>query len=534
LRTRTEFLLLLAAAVVCSASARPVYRFTDREPVLDAEDQRSIPPPHAADFHKMFYFVDVVVRRPAVRSLAPAPPRSARDVNSMDEVPRSSWFTPRLGVRELSTEEVLRGPTVVGPPQLPIHVLKAKPQGNPGFVISDTRGRKYIVKFDPPEFPAIETTTAFVVNRLFWCFGYNVPEDFTFQVRRQELEIGPESQYTAADVDKVLNLVAAPVDGRYRATASLLIDGTYLGPTLDRGVRKDDPNDNIPHEDRRVLRALRVFGAFVNHSDMRVDNAGDFYQGESGRGHVEHYLLDFGEAFGGHGAEHGYAWDGFEHYFSYRAAAHNFVTLGLDVHPWERIVPTPWKSVGAFESTVFDPATWKEVYPFEPIRRSLPADDYWAAKIVARLTREQLQALVQGAGYPEEGAGEYVLQTLWDRRRKVLEYFMRQVTPVEALGIEGGILRLEDIGKRFAGLAPTSYEVQFWDADGHQLLTDSLRPGTGHDLELSIPKSLAQRSHGYACAAIRAHWDGGVAPTPAQFYLRFDSQGEPHLAGVVH
>jgi hypothetical protein len=537
MKTRTAHLLLLASAVVGTASSKPAsYRFADREPVREADDRKPIPPPQAADFHKTFYFVDVVVRRPAVRSLAPAPVRSSRDVNALDEMPSSSWFTPRLGARELSPEEMLRGPAAVGSPQLPIRVLKAKPQGNPGFVIADARGKKYIVKFDPPEFPGIETTTAFVVNRLFWSFGYNVPEDFTFYLRREELEVAPESQYTAADVDKVLSLVAPPVDGRYRATASLLIDGVYLGPTMDRGLREDDPNDGIPHEERRVLRALRVFGAFLNHSDMRVDNAGDFYQGEAGQGHVEHYLLDFGEAFGGHGAEHGYPWDGFEHYFSYRAAAHNFVTLGLDVHPWEHIVPTPWKSVGMFESTTFDPATWKEVYPFEPMRRSQPADDYWAAKIVARLTHEQLQALVQAADYPEPGAGDYVLQTLWERRRKVLGYFMRQVTPVDAVGVEGEMLQLVDMGRRFAALTPTAYEVRFWDGEGSELQmhSENLPAGTGDVLELPIPVSLRERAHGYLRVDLRAHWGDAAAPSPAQFHLRFDGQGEPRVVGIVH
>src|SRR5262249_17699399 len=358
------------------------------------------------------------------------------------------------------------------------------------------RGKKYIVKFDPPEFPAIETTTAFVVNRLFWSFGYNVPEDFTFDVRREDLAIASGGKYTAADVDRVLSFVAPPVDGRYRATASLLIGGGYRRPTMGRGGRKDDPNDAIPHEQRRVLRALRVFGAFVNHTDMRVDNAGDFYQGEPGRGHVEHYLLDFGEAFGGHGAEHEYAWDGFEHYFSYSNAAHNFMSLGLNVKPWENVVPTPWPSVGSFEAVAFDPATWKEVYPYEPMRRSRPADDYWAAKIVAHLTHDQLKALVDAAGYPEQGAADYVLKTVWERRSKVLEYFMRQVTPVDAVGIEGQTLRLEDMGRRLASLSPSAYDVQFQDLDGHVLRSDSLVPGTDSTLKLEIPTSLAQQAHG--------------------------------------
>jgi hypothetical protein len=526
--------LLLGSVAAGSASAgTPVYRFKDHAPVVDAGDQRPIPVPHAAPFHKMFYFVDVVVRQPAVRTLTPAPPRSARDINSMDEVPRSSWFTPRLGVREISSQELVKGPEEVGPPQLPIQVLKAKPEGNPGFVIADARGKKYIVKFDPPQFPGIETTTSFVVNRLFWSFGYNVPEDFTFYVKRADLTVASGSRYTAADVDKVLSLVAAPDAEGYRATASLLIDGTYLGPTMDRGVREDDPNDTFQHEDRRVLRGLRVFGAWLNHSDMRADNGGDFYQGEKGQGHVQHYLIDFGEAFGGHGAEHDYLWDGYEHYFSYRTAAYNFATLGLDVKPWENLVPTQWKAVGAFESATFDPATWKEVYPYEPMRRSQPADDYWAAKIVAHLKQEQLQALVQAADYREPGAADYIVKTVWERRRKVLEYFMQQVTPVDAIGLEGQTLRLADIGKRTAGLVPTQYEIHFRDASGHELLAETLPAPTGDELEVALPASVTGRANGYLRVDVRSHWANATAPTPAQFHVRLAGDSA-HLVGVVH
>ena len=72
----------------------------------------------------------------------------------------------------------------VGPPETPITVVQAKVGGgNPGFIIADARGVKYLAKFDPPEFPGIETTTAQVVNRLFWGFGYNVPEDYLVFLR---------------------------------------------------------------------------------------------------------------------------------------------------------------------------------------------------------------------------------------------------------------------------------------------------------------------------------------------------------------
>jgi len=381
-------------------------RFADRPPVAVVDDTRPIPVPDQPEFDKNAYFFDVLLRRPAVGGLEAGYNGPAGDVNAMDEIPSSSWFTPRLGYREVTPGELLHGVEVIGPPQPPVTVIDAKPEGNPGFIVLDARGEKYVLKFDPPEFPGIETTTDLIVDRLFWGFGYSVPEDYVFTFRRDDdLLIDPEGELTPADVDEVLDLVASPTEGSYRSTASLWIPGIYLGTTADHGVRPDDPNDLVLHEDRRTLRALRVFGAFINHSDMRVDNAGDFYQGSPGEGYVRHYLLDFGEAFGGHGAEHDYLWDGYEHLFSFGEAGHNFTRLGLEVDDWERIEYTPWKSVGAFEAEHFRPERWKEVYPYEPIHRSLPEDDYWAAKIVGAITPEQIRTLVEAADYPEPGAG---------------------------------------------------------------------------------------------------------------------------------
>ena len=40
-------------------------------------------------------------------------------------------------------------------------------------------------------------------------------------------------------------------------------------------TRPDDPNDLVPHQHRRELRALRVFGAWVNLTDMKAGNTLD-------------------------------------------------------------------------------------------------------------------------------------------------------------------------------------------------------------------------------------------------------------------
>ncbi len=50
----------------------------------------------------------------------------------------------------------------------------------------------------------------------------------------------------------------------------------------------------MPHEHRRELRALQVFGAWTNLVDMKAGNTLDTVITENGRAHVRHYLQDVG------------------------------------------------------------------------------------------------------------------------------------------------------------------------------------------------------------------------------------------------
>ena len=240
--------LLLAVALSACASAPP--RFALRAPVTVAPDTAAVPVPHATDFEMLTYQSELVVRRPIRSALYIPQSKTAGDVNAMDDLPASTWFTPRLGYRDISPAELLAGPSKVGPPEPPLTVVRAKTTGgNPGFIIEDGRGEQYLVKFDPPAFPGVETTTALAVNRLYWAFGYNVPEDFLILLRRTDLTVDPASGLTESGIDTVLAATAQPVEGQYRATVSLFIDGTILGAIPDKGVREDDPNDRIRHED---------------------------------------------------------------------------------------------------------------------------------------------------------------------------------------------------------------------------------------------------------------------------------------------
>ena len=520
---------IVLAALLSTGCAPRIsdYRFADRAPVQVLDDRRPIPVPTETDFEKLYYFTDVLVRQPVIGGLKFEAPAPAEDVNALDQVPASTWYTPRLGYREMGVDEILAGPREVGPPQPPLTVVRAKSGGgNPGFIIADGRGERYLVKFDPPEFPGIETTTALIVNRLVWAFGYNVPEDDLLLFSADELRVDPRGELSDADVEAVLSRVAAPRDGIYRATASLLLKGGIIGPFAERGVRADDPNDRVAHENRRALRGLRVFGAFLNHSGMRIDNTLDVYVGEPGRGYVRHYLLDFGEAFGGHGAGHDFLWDGYRHIFSFGEFFQNLAGLGFVRRDWERLEYTPWKSVGAFESRIFDPEDWKPVRPFAPISRSRPDDDYWAARILAALRPEHIAALVEAARYPEPDAADYMIRTLLERRRKVLDFAFGRVTPVDCAALDGTTIVFTASG----GPGPARCELV--GADGRMF--------GALDLEIGGPDAPAtlrlddhlDRAGGYL--RVDVSMDRNPDAAPARFHIRRAADGTPRLVGVEH
>ena len=54
----------------------------------------------------------------------------------------------------------------------------------------------------------------------------------------------------------------------------------------------------MPHEHRRELRALKVFGAWTNLVDMKAGNTLDTLVTENGKSVVRHYLQDVGSTFG--------------------------------------------------------------------------------------------------------------------------------------------------------------------------------------------------------------------------------------------
>lgn len=528
---------VLGASFLLSGCAGPQScRFADRPPVTCLGDDRPVPMPATTTHSHLRRLFDVFVNRAVVSTFDAAPIPPAKDVNSMDETLTSTWFTPRLGYRTITPDDLLAGPTEHGPPQYPMRTLRTKKIGQtPGFVIVDTRGVEYLLKFDPPGYAGLETATNLIVNRLFWGFGYNVPEDHLITFTRADLDIDPGSGLTYAAIEAILDRVELIGSGYYQATASRWLDGHILGPTADLGQRPDDPNDRIPHEDLRALRALRVFGAFTNHGDLELENFLDVYEGKPDSGYVRHYLLDFGGALGSYGALTEYLWDGYQHYFSFKEMWANLLTLGLLVDSWERREFTHWPAVGAFGVDPFVPRKWQPRYPFAPIQRSQPDDDFWAVKILTALTREHITKLVNNARYPNQEAAQYMIDTLWQRREMMLQCFLRRVTPLDVVKVENNVLYLRDRWLEFSPKARSvRYSIHFYHDNDRKIVDPNLI--FAHEPELVIPLDplLLSRAEGYIRIVIRAWYDDKVTPRPVQFHLRTNEENSYHIVGVVH
>ncbi|MCA1587059.1 MAG: hypothetical protein LC791_20580, partial [Acidobacteria bacterium] len=236
------------------------------------------------------------------------PPGERRDVralnvNTVDEVPDSSWFTNRIGRRDLSVPEIVKGPDNVERLDLEGWVVSGgKSSGvQPGFRMADRSGQLYQIEVDPPSNPELASGAEIIGTAVYHAIGYHVVDVYLAEIDRQTLVIAPDAmirdplngrrrRLRRYDLDGVFARAARQDNGRYRVLVSRFASGTPLGNFRYYGTRPDDPNDVIPHEHRRELRGARVFGAWLNHDDSRGINSLDMLETTDGIAWVKHYM----------------------------------------------------------------------------------------------------------------------------------------------------------------------------------------------------------------------------------------------------
>lgn len=363
--------------------------------------------------------------------------KEALNVNTLDEVPDSSWFTNRIGIKEMSPADVKRGPDMSdGPAAGELIVLKGKTIGvTPGFWIRDKMGTTYILKFDPPGNPEMASGAEIISSKLFYAIGYNVPENYLISFRRKDLRLTPKTTFTdengkkrvmtETDLNLILSRVARKSDGSYRAVASKLIQGKPKGGFSFSGVRRDDPNDIIPHERRRDLRGLRIFSAWLEHNDVRAGNTLDIFVEEAGRSFIRHYLIDFGSTLGSDTVHPNEPEVGREYRVDLNEAGKVWLTAGIYQPKWrsEKYEPIFSPAVGRFGTRSFDPVRWKQNFPLAAFAEVTKRDAFWAAKIISRFTPEQIRAAVESAEFSNPEDTDYLTLQLIKRQRLIVEAF---------------------------------------------------------------------------------------------------------------
>lgn len=532
MRTRNPLLVLaLAGTLAVASSGRAAGpKFFDDDPISRDPETQDASRVQPIEISQQFDYVENSFFKPGDRV-----PVRAVNVNTLDEVPDSSWFTNRAGGPPGLAAEAANGPDAgAGPAAGPWTIVAAKTEGvTPGMTIRDSAGDVYFIKFDPPSNPEMASGAEVVSTKFFHAFGYHVPENYLATLQPASLAIGPGVRVKDQDgrlhpmqprhVDAVLAKAARNSDGGYRVLASKALAGTPVGHFRYYGTRPDDPNDVHPHEQRRELRGLSVFAAWLNHDDSRSTNTLDTLIRDGGRSFVRHHLIDFGSTLGSGSTQAQTARAGNEYIWETRPTIVTMLTLGLYVRPWVKVDFADYPSIGRFESSYFVPEAWKPEYRNPAFRNARPEDRFWAARIVAAVPDDTIRSIVQTAHYSDPRAAEYLVGTLVARKNKVLMAWLNGTNPVVHPALNAsGLLTFENAAER-AGVANAAerYTIEWSRFDNATGAHEPAGEATVTGPRAQAPATLLATKPPFIAARVRAfHPDRPAWAQPLMMYFR--------------
>ncbi len=496
-------LLVIATLAVAACGHRPA-RFANRLPVTEVHDDKPIALPKKRVFIEDLYQADVYVRRELTNGLDPRRTPEALDVSSVDEVPKSSWYRG-----DPSTGKMLEGYAVDGPPEPPFTLSSETPSSETPNATSfvDARGLSYEWLVDPPGREGMRTAAAAVASRLLHALGYRTPE---------------------------VHIITAP-DGQ-RAAATRWPPGVDLGPTPITNTRSDDPNDYLPHLERRTLRVLFYVTAWVDMHRLHPRMLRDVYVGKPGRGHVQHHVVGVDGALGAQNFRDLQDWaknpDREDSNFFLR-----MFSFGLSPKPWGQPPRTEWPSVGVMADTMLVDE-WDMSPPFEPTDSLLPGDAYWISKRIAAVDVKTIdEALV--AAQLDNKPREWLREHITKRRTALLAYGYQQTTPCDLYALTEATEKKPahiDIVDRavFQGFTPTSqrsYRIRFLNDAGELIMPDRGMAASGAFTSIALEKSLLDQP--YFVVEILASHGQRASPLPLQIHVR-TVHGQFRVAGVRH
>ncbi|RYE89457.1 MAG: hypothetical protein EOO75_11775 [Myxococcales bacterium] len=335
---------------------------------------------------------------------------------------------------------------------------KGKTDGaTPGFRVKIPELGKFMLKADFGTQPERPSAASAIGVRIYHAAGFHVACDSVVYFKPGLLKLNPGLKVTdntgvtrpfdQAALEKVLKTTPRRGD-EIRMQSSQWLSGVPLGPFTYDGVREDDPNDVIPHQDRRELRGARLLAAWINHFDAREQNtmsvwmAADEKKPDTSPGYVKHYYLDMSDSLGSE-----WDWDGISrrlghsYYLDFADIGRDFLTLGLIERPWDRARRQPGaENLGYFPNDDFEAEGWKAGYPNPAFSRMTEHDGAWMTRIIARFTPAMIAAIVKTGQFTNPYHERLVNHALLERRRLILHRYLGRLSPLTDFAVgEGGL-----------------------------------------------------------------------------------------------
>ena len=520
--------LALAAVVGAGAAGRKFYSDDPISKIVDSQDASAV---QEREINLIYDTLENSVSWPGDRT----PNVRALNLNSVDEVPDSNWFTNRLGTRAVSVDELLKGPdTGNGPAPGDWTIIAAKNDGvTPGFTVRDSTGQVWFLKFDPPGYRGMSTGTEVVVTKLFWALGYYLPEVHIASLRPDRLAIddtaritppsGSRRRFKQSDIRTLLSKAHREEDGSYRVIASKALEGKPVGGFRFYGTRSDDPNDVVPHEHRRELRAYGTFAAWVNHVDSKSINTLDTVIDQGGRKVVRHNLLDFGSTVGSAGVYPREPFEGSEHLVEGKKTLAGIPTFGFYIKDWRTVPLYRARSVGAFpiDHSEWDPEKWKPRYANSAFRSARLDDKFWAARRLWYFTDQMLAAVTRVGQFNDPASEDMLAKFLIDRRNAIVRRYLPAVNPIVDVQLAApATLNFKNVAVD-AGVAPApaEYVVQWLRFDNATGATTPIGATSAKGTSVAVPPDLPSAAGSYIRAEIAAKGgpESWAAPVHAYF-----------------
>jgi hypothetical protein len=460
----------------------------------------------------------------------------AQAVNTLGEVPDNEWFTNRIGTAGFTREDLLRGPGADHPPAAgELRIISAKTEGiTPGFVVEDSSGERYLLKFDPRTNPEMNSAADLLGPKLFHALGYNTPENYLVTLDPERLVVGDqavvtgldgrERSMTSVDVRSILSRIPQRQDGMIRCLASRYLKGRPLGPFRYNGTRSDDPNDVTPHEHRRDLRGLYVFASWLGHDDSRSINSLDMLVEEGGKKFIKHHLIDFGSILGSASNMANSPRSGNQYLFDWGSMFKQIFSLGLYVPRWYSWDYEDYPAIGLFEWEIYRPDEWTPEYRNPAYLNRLPDDTYWAAKKVMAFSDEDLRAMVGLAQFSDPDAAEWLITCLVKRRDRVGDVYFRRVLPLDNFAVDNGELKFEHLGKKYGLFEAPPIRFSWSKFDN---ASESQAPIQGAADSARLPDAVSTGADGYYAVRL----SGNEPEKTVTVYLR-KTGGSYEVAGI--